>query len=66
MMSTVPLRARPLLCRIAVARYTRLALLATWELDEDELEELKKWAEYFGLDKTQNFEDYKRKYFRCG
>jgi hypothetical protein len=31
-------------------------------LDEDELAELQKRAEYFGLDKTASFEDYKKKY----
>lgn len=35
---------------------------ARWALDESELEELKKRAEYFGLDKTADFEDYKKKY----
>ena len=38
----------------------RCALLqrASWELDEDELEELKERAAYFGLDKTASFEKY--------
>lgn len=35
---------------------------ARWALDEEELNTLKKRAEYFGLDKTQNFEEYKEKY----
>jgi hypothetical protein len=35
---------------------------ARWALDEDELETLKKRAEYFGLDKTASFEDYTKKY----
>lgn len=35
---------------------------ARWALDEDELQELKDRAEYFGLDKTENFEDFKQKY----
>ena len=35
---------------------------ATWELDESELKELKNRAEYYGLDKTKDFEDYKKKY----
>lgn len=45
----------------------RCALLqrARWALDEDELEELKKRAEYFGLDKTKDFEDFKEKYLRA-
>ena len=42
----------------------RCALLqrAKWALDEDELETLKQRAEYFGLDKTTSFEDFKQKY----
>ena len=42
----------------------RCALLqrATWALDEDELETLKKKAEYFGLNKTGRLNDFKRKY----
>ncbi len=45
----------------------RCALLqrASWELDEEELEELKKRAEYFGLDKSDSFEEYKQKYLRA-
>lgn len=35
---------------------------AKWGLDEDELETLKERAAYFGLDKTKNFEDYKKKF----
>ena len=37
---------------------------AKWALDEDELETLKQRAEYYGLDKTENFEDYKKKYIK--
>ena len=42
----------------------RCALLqrAKWGLDEEELEELKKKASYFKLDKTKSFEDFKIKY----
>ena len=42
----------------------RCALLqrAKWALDEDELKTLKERAEYFGLDKTPNFDDFKKKY----
>ena len=42
----------------------RCALLqrARWALDEDELKTLKERAEYFGLDKTKNFEEFKKKY----
>lgn len=35
---------------------------ARWALDEDELQTLKERAEYFGLDKTKNFEEFKQKY----
>ena len=35
---------------------------ARWALDEEELQTLKDRAEYFGLDKTKNFEEYKEKY----
>jgi len=38
---------------------------ARWALDEEELETLKERAEYFGLDKTENFEDYKKKYLKA-
>lgn len=42
----------------------RCALLqrARWALDDDELETLKQRAEYFGLDKTKNFEEFRTKY----
>lgn len=44
----------------------RCALLqrAKWALDEDELQTLKDRAEYFGLDKAENFEDYKNTYLK--
>lgn len=35
---------------------------ARWALDDAELQTLKERAEYFGLDKTKNFEEYKEKY----
>lgn len=35
---------------------------ARWALDEDELNELKERAAYFGLDKTKDFEEFKQKY----
>lgn len=38
---------------------------ARWALDEDELRTLKDRAEYFGLDKTENFEDFKKKYLKA-
>ena len=38
---------------------------ARWALDESELETLKQRAEYFGLDKTDNFEDYRKKYLKA-
>lgn len=37
---------------------------ARWALDEAELEELRKRAEFFGLDKADSFEDYKQKYLK--
>ena len=42
----------------------RCALLqrARWALDDEELQVLKDKAEYFGLDKTENFKEYKQKY----
>lgn len=44
----------------------RCALLqrARWALDEDELNTLQERAEYFGLDKTKNFEEYRQKYLK--
>ena len=38
---------------------------ASWALDEDELQTLKDRAEYFGLDKTKDFEDFKEKYLKA-
>lgn len=38
---------------------------AKWALDEEELDTLKERAAYFGLDKTENFEDYKKKYLKA-
>lgn len=38
---------------------------ARWALDEDELNTLKKRAEFYGLDKTADFEDYKKKYLKA-
>lgn len=38
---------------------------AKWVLDESELKELKDRAAYFGLDKTEDFEDFKRKYLNA-
>lgn len=35
---------------------------ARWALDEEELQTLKDRAAYFGLDKTTDFEDFKKKY----
>ncbi len=45
----------------------RCALLqrAKWALDEDELEVLKQRAEYYGLDKTDNFNEFKAKYLKA-
>lgn len=38
---------------------------ARWALDEDELEELKKRAAFFGLDKTENFKEFEEKYLHA-
>lgn len=38
---------------------------ARWALDEKELETLKERAEFFGLDKTKDFDDYKNKYLKA-
>lgn len=38
---------------------------AKWALGEDELQTLKERAEFFGLDKTKNFEDFKEKYLKA-
>lgn len=45
----------------------RCALLqrAKWALDDEELETLKKRAEYFGLDKAETFEEYKKRYLKA-
>lgn len=42
----------------------RCALLqrARWALDEEELKTLQERAEYFGLDKSTDFEDFRKKY----
>lgn len=38
---------------------------ARWALDEKELETLKERAKFFGLDKTEDFDDYKKKYLNA-
>ena len=38
---------------------------ARWALDEKELETLKERAEFFGLDKTDDFADFKKKYLKA-
>lgn len=45
-------------CRCAMLQRAR------WALDEEELEELKERAEFFGLDKTKDFEKFKKKYLQ--
>lgn len=45
-------------CRCAILQRAR------WALGEDELEILKQRAAYFGLDKTDSFEDFKQKYMK--
>ena len=46
-------------CRCQVLQRSRLAL------DEDELKTLQERAEFFGLDKTDSFEDFKKKYLKA-
>lgn len=46
-------------CRCALVQRAR------WALDEDELDTLKERAEYYGLDKSEDFEDYKKKYLKA-
>ena len=43
-------------CRCTISQRTN------WRLDNEELERLELRSEYFGLDKTENFNDYKSKY----
>lgn len=38
---------------------------AKWALDDEELKTLQDRAEYFGLDKSQNFQDFKDKYINA-
>lgn len=38
---------------------------ARWALDEEELQTMKDRAAFFGLDKTENFEDFKWKYLKA-
>lgn len=38
---------------------------ARWALDEDELQTLKDRAKYYGLDKTEDFNDFKKKYLKA-
>lgn len=45
----------------------RCALLqrARWAMDEDELKTLQERAEYFGVDKSDSFEDFKKNYLKA-
>lgn len=45
-------------CRCCVLQRAR------WALDEDELQTMKDRAEYFGLDKTESFEEFKQNYLK--
>lgn len=38
---------------------------AKWALDQDELDRLKSRAEFFDLDKSKSFEDFKKKYLKA-
>ena len=46
-------------CRCAVLQRAR------WALDEDELQTLKDRAAYFGLDKSEEFADFEKKYLKA-
>lgn len=46
-------------CRCACMQESR------WDLDEAELDRQKERAAYWGLDKTENFEDFKKKYLKA-
>lgn len=46
-------------CRCAALQRAR------WALDDDELQTLKDRAAYYGLDKTKNFDDFKKKYMKA-
>lgn len=46
-------------CRCAILQRAR------WALDEEELNELKERAEYYGLDKSKDFEDFQNKYLKA-
>ena len=48
-------------CNCRCASMTR----ARWGLDESELKTLQDRAEYFGLDKTKDFDDFKQKYLKA-
>lgn len=48
-------------CNCRCASLTR----ARWGLDESELQTLKDRAKYFGLDKTKDFDDFKKKYLKA-
>ena len=48
-------------CNCRCASLTR----ARWGLDEDELKTLKNRAKFFGLDKTEDFKDFKKKYLKA-
>lgn len=43
----------------------RMNQRARWALDEDELKTLKERAEFYGLDKTKDFEDFRARYIRA-
>ena len=45
-----------ILCRCALLQR------AKWALDDDELQTLKERAEFYGIDKTKDFDDFKSKY----
>lgn len=43
----------------------RMFQIGKWELDDEELERLKERAAFYGLDKTAEFDDFKKKYLKA-
>ena len=43
----------------------RMFQIGKWELDEEELERLKERAAFYGLDKTSEFDDFRKKYLKA-
>lgn len=43
----------------------RMFQIGKWELDDEELDRLKERAAFYGLDKTAEFDDFKKKYLKA-